>query len=102
MELSLQRLQERIEKLDQERRGLNLDESDDDIELLQQETAEVELEASSAQERHEQIIPQISECRERIKLASDELDSCRSELQRMRGRMASLEALQHAALGRAA
>ena len=53
LELSLQRLQERIEKLDQERRGLNLDESDDDIEILQQETAEVELEASSAQERHE-------------------------------------------------
>jgi len=99
LELSLQRLQDRIEKLDQERRGLSVDDSDDDIEILQQEAAEVELEASSAQERHEQLIPQISDCRERIKQASDELDTCRSDLQRMRGRMASLEALQQAALG---
>jgi chromosome segregation protein len=99
LEMSLQRLQERIEKLDQERLALTVSDTDEDAEILQQNVAEVEVEASSAQERHEQIIPQISECRERITLASDDLDACRSELQRMRGRMASLEALQQAALG---
>jgi chromosome segregation protein len=98
-ELSLQRLQERIEKLDVERKGLSLGDVDEDVELLQQQTAELELESSEVQERQAQLLPQISECRDRIKQANDELDSCRSELQRMRGRMASLEALQQAALG---
>jgi len=99
LELSLQRLQERVEKLDHERKSLTVADVDEDIELLQQEVAEVELEESAAQERHAQLLPQISECRDRIKQANDELDRGRSELQSMRGRTASLEALQQAALG---
>ncbi len=99
LEMSLQRIQERVEKLDQERKGLSLADVDEDIELLQQEVAEGELEESTAQERHAALLPQISECRDRIKQANDNLDRCRSDLQSMRGRMASLEALQQAALG---
>ncbi|EIF43347.1 chromosome segregation protein SMC [gamma proteobacterium BDW918] len=99
LELSLQRIQERVEKLDHERKGLSLADVDEDIELLQQEVAESELEEMTAQERHAALLPQISECRERIKQANDELDRRRSDLQGMRGRMASLEALQQAALG---
>ena len=98
LELSMQRLQERIQKAEGERAGLT--EGDDgDLELLQEQAMALELEGEALQERHDQLQPSISQCRERIRETSDEVDRQRSEMQRLRGRMASLEALQQAALG---
>ena len=99
LELSLQRLQERIQKVEQERRGLVGDDDGEEIELLQQQAAEMELEGESMQARLDELLPKIERCRDDIKRGEDELDRLRSELQKGRGRAASLEALQQAALG---
>ncbi|WP_372864296.1 chromosome segregation protein SMC [Spongiibacter sp.] len=99
LELSMQRLQERIQKAEGERAGLTQDDVDGDVELLQEQAAALELEGEALQERQDQLLPQIAASREQIRDSSDELDRCRGEMQRLRGRMASLEALQQAALG---
>lgn len=99
LEVSLQRLQERIQKVEQERRSLVGDDEGDDIELLQQQTAEMELTAEELQARLDELLPSIETCREQIKTGEDQLNQLRSELQKGRGRAASLEALQQAALG---
>ena len=99
LELSLQRLKERIEKAEAERSGLQPDGDEGDIDGLQEQAAVLELEGEALEEKHEQLLPQISDCREQINRLSEELDQRRSDMQRMRGRMASLEALQQAALG---
>lgn len=98
LELSMQRLHERIQKAEGERENLAEDD-EGDVELLQEQAAAMELEGEALQERHDQVQPAISQCRERIGQTSDEVDRQRSELQRLRGRMASLEALQQAAMG---
>ncbi len=99
LELSLQRLKERIEKAEAERRELQPDGDEGDVDGLQEQAAVLELEGEALEEKHEQLLPQISDCREQINQLSEELDQRRSDMQRMRGRMASLEALQQAALG---
>lgn len=99
LELSMQRLQERMQKAQAERSGLPAQDVDEDIELLRQQAAELELEGEALQERQEALLPAIAESRDAIRAASDELDRQRSDMQRWRGRMASLEALQQAALG---
>ncbi|MBD2859032.1 chromosome segregation protein SMC [Spongiibacter sp. KMU-158] len=99
LELTMKRLQERLQKAESERGGLLGEQGDDDIELLQQQAAELDLQGESLQEQLDQLQPQIAEQREGIRSDSDALDSARSQLQSLRGRMASLEALQQAALG---
>ncbi len=99
MELSLQRIRERMEKLEQERQGLGAGEGDDEIELLQQQLEEMELRGEQEQQRLDDLQPQIAEARNRIREYGNQQDSVRSALQRMRGRLASLEALQQAAMG---
>ena len=99
LELSMQRLQERLQKADQERRALSVGDVDDDIAMLQEQAAELDLQLEAQQAQLDEIQAQISETRDTLREQSDELDTDRSELQRQRGRMASLEALQQAALG---
>jgi chromosome segregation protein len=99
LELSMQRLQERIQKADGERDNLKGDDVDDDIELLQQLAAEKELQGEAMQEQLDTYLPLITQNRDAIRSKGDALDASRSKLQSLRGRMASLEALQQAALG---
>jgi chromosome segregation protein len=99
LELSLQRLQERIQKVEQERRGLAGDDDGDDIEMLSQQSAELELKGEAMQTRLDDLLPRIENCRDAILGGEDELDQLRSDMQKGRGRAASLEALQQAALG---
>ena len=66
LELSLQRLKERIEKAEAERSGLQPDGDEGDIDGLQEQAAVLELEGEALEEKHEQLLPQISDCREQI------------------------------------
>ncbi len=95
----MKRLQERLQKAETERGGLKGEQGDNDVELLQQQAAELDLQGEELQEQLEQLQPKIGEQRDATRHDSDELDSARSALQSLRGRMASLEALQQAALG---
>ncbi|WP_111641758.1 chromosome segregation protein SMC [Marinimicrobium alkaliphilum] len=93
-----QRLLQRIEKLKEEKAGLGGDDNDEELNLLREQLSEQELAAEEQRGRVEEINDQLDQQRTGNNTASDELDSVRSRLQSMRGRHASLEALQQAAL----
>mgnify|MGYP000675194508 CR=1 FL=1 len=100
LEQVLQRLSVRSEKLNEEKQGLSAGPHEQEIEILAEQIAEIDLQLEEQQIRAEQHTDDISQQREQNSTFSNELDSARNKLQSLRGRQASLEALQQAALGR--
>ena len=100
LELALKRLQERTEKLQLEKEGLGGGVSFDDIDMLKEQVAEAELYAEEEQAKADAASSRIAAARDQIRTTGSQLDESRSEMQRMKGRQASLEALQQAALGK--
>lgn len=94
-----QRLLQRIEKLKEEKANLQIDGVDEEIGQLTEQLAELDLVADEKRSRVETITEQLDQRRNDNTRISNELDQVRSQLQTMRGRHASLDALQQAALG---
>ncbi len=99
LEQALQRIQQRIEKLEEEKSGLSAGPVEDEIELLNEQLAEADLQLEERQQKLEQQGEAIQTHRDDSVAISSKLDESRNRLQSMRGRHASLEALQQAALG---
>lgn len=95
-----QRLLERTRKLEDEKQGLVVGEVEDQINELEQELAEVSLNLEQKQEQSQNAAEQVQTLRSRERDLATELDEWRGKHQLARGRQASLEALQQAALGR--
>ncbi len=93
------RLLQRIEKLREEKGGLQGDGDDDAIAQLTEQIAELDLIIEEKRAQVETIADQLDDKRGQIQQLQNDLDAERSKLQTMRGRHASLEALQQAALG---
>jgi chromosome segregation protein len=93
-----QRLQNRTEQLGREKAELGAGPQDSEIALLGEQLAELELTMAEHEDRGEELAEQVSSGRERANQRSGELNEVRSELQQKRGRQASLEALQQAAM----
>ena len=98
LEQVLRRLQERSGKLEQEQNGLAGGPADDDIQNLAEEQREAAQRMQSLEAGSGELVAEIGQARDRITAAATELDRNRSALQQMRGRRASLEALQQAAI----
>ena len=94
-----QRLLQRIEKLKEEKANLQIDGIDEEIGQVTEQLAELDLVADEKRNRVEKITEQLDQRRNDNTRVSNELDQTRSQLQTMRGRHASLDALQQAALG---
>lgn len=92
------RLLERIEKLREEQSQLSESTTDEDIAELQEAIAELELVVAQKREELDGLVENIETIRERNRNNQQRLDQERGELQKMRGRHASLEALQQAAM----
>lgn len=99
LEQVLRRLAERIEKIQSEYQGLSDSPLQEDISLLQEQLAEVELESEEKKASLEAMTEQMDHCRTEAQQLDVQLDDSRTKLQTMLGRKASLEALQQAALG---
>ncbi len=99
LELTLQRHQDKIQKMEAESASLVASDEDSEIEVLAEQLAEMELQGEERQMQLDEVLPQIASQRDSLQALSDEQDKTRSELQTMKGRRASLEALQQAALG---
>lgn len=93
-------LQQRLKRLEDEQGILVGGNLDEEIELLAESKAEGEMKAEMLQEQLSSAISRINEQREQNHQDSRSLDEVRGELQSKRGRHASLEALQQAALGK--
>ncbi|HWV15685.1 MAG TPA: chromosome segregation protein SMC [Cellvibrio sp.] len=94
-----QRLLQRIEKLKEEKATLQDDGIDEEIGQLTEQLAELDLVADEKRSSIEAITGQLDQRRSDNTRIGNELDQVRNQLQTMRGRHASLEALQQAALG---
>ena len=94
-----QRLLQRIEKLREEKTNLQDSSEDDSIHELTEQLAELDLVADEKRMQLDAFVEQLDGTRTDNNRIVNELDQARSQLQKMRGRHASLEALQQAAMG---
>lgn len=94
-----QRVIERIEKLQKECDELVVGDVKDEIDELDETLAEVALSMEDKAEQIETYAAKVTEQREFLQSCNDERDHLRGQLQQSKGRLASLEALQQAALG---
>jgi chromosome segregation protein len=99
MEQALQRSRERIDRLENERKTLTAGPLADEVSLLDGQLAEVEAELDAGQDKIEVASSDIARQRDRNNLLHNETDVLKTRLQSLKGREASLEALQQAALG---
>jgi chromosome segregation protein len=94
-----QRLLQRIEKLREEKANLQDSVEDESIHELTEQLAELDLVADEKRMQLDAFVEQLDQTRNDNNRFVNELDQARSKLQTMRGRHASLEALQQAAMG---
>ena len=97
LEQVLQRIQGRTRQLEEEKHSLAPGPEDGEIAELGEQLAELELVMAEHEGRGESLVDQLAATRERSNSLSTQLNQARSALQQMRGRQASLEALQQAA-----
>ncbi len=98
MEQAIQRSRERVERLETERKTLTAGPLADEVAMLNEQLAEVELELEAGQERVDGASSGITSQRERNNHLHNESDGLKARLQALKGREASLDALQQAAL----
>ncbi|WP_372778612.1 chromosome segregation protein SMC [Litorivivens sp.] len=99
LELTLQRLQDKIQKTEAEGESLVASDDDGELDVLREQLAEMEMQGEERQQQLDKVLPDIAEARDSLQGLNDEQNTVRSELQTMKGRRASLEALQQAAMG---
>ncbi len=99
LEQVLRRLAERLENVQSEYQGLSDSPVQEEISLLQEQLAEVDLASEEKKNHLDKITEHMESSRHQGQQASVQLDESRTTLQTMLGRKASLEALQQAALG---
>ena len=97
LEQAQQRLQRRVQQLEEERAGLVVGEDDANLEAAAEEIALLEEQMAVAELRSDERVEELAAAREEESRLSGQLNESRSRLQQLRGRQASLEALQQAA-----
>ena len=98
LEHSLERVSERQRKLGEERDQLSADPEDAAILELSEQLASSELLLDDLHLEEQQVVERLEALREQLQLATQAQQQAQGELQRLGGRLASLEALQQAAL----
>jgi chromosome segregation protein len=92
------RLLDRIRRLESEDSESSVDEHSSDIPLLVGAIEEIQLDLDSKRETNQELAESVDQHRNRIAELEQSLSESRSQLQKARGRHASLEALQQAAM----
>ncbi len=93
------RLLERIRRLEDEQGQLPADDSSEEMALLKEQVLETEQMVEEKSLLADDVNTRITELRETIQQSDSQLDQQRNSLQTIRGRHASLEALQQASMG---
>ncbi len=99
IEQRLQNIQQRINRLHSEQQQ-HSDEIPEAIRLLEEQDLEISQEIQTLQNQMQEMHMRLNTQRDNNNHQSQQLDKTRSELQTLKGRFASLSALQEAALGK--
>ncbi|WP_193074836.1 chromosome segregation protein SMC [Pseudomonas sp. FME51] len=102
LEQSVGRFGERIQRLEEERLGLSVGSLDDELDELNEQLVELDIRGETDQLALDDLTENLRQERETLGALTQELDIRRGEYQRQGGRLASLEALQQAALDQGA
>ncbi|MCK9502960.1 MAG: chromosome segregation protein SMC [Porticoccaceae bacterium] len=94
----LRRLAERIHRLESEHQDLNISPAEEEVALLEEQLAELELVNGEKQAELTQLTVTIDEARQSYQACGRELGQVRERIQTSKGRQSSFEALQQAAL----
>lgn len=100
LQQSIQVTQQKIARIISERDQIDITAPAAEIETLTQRTATLKQQIDELQQNLQELNLKIQQQREQERNLNIELDQQRNQLQQMRGRRASLEALQQAALGK--
>jgi len=98
VEQVLRRLAERKARLDEEGRGLDISPAAEEISSQENDLLEAEERNAECQLQHDETLTAIEEAREKLQGINYQLNQQRERFQSSRGRKASLDALQQAAL----
>ncbi|HDZ58072.1 MAG TPA: chromosome segregation protein SMC [Pseudomonas xinjiangensis] len=98
LEQAVERFSERIQRLEEERNTLTAGPLDNELAELGEQIAELDLRSETDQQQLADLADRLQQERETLTALTQELNIRRGEIQRQNGRMASLEALQQAAL----
>ena len=99
LEQNTQRGLDRIERFTQERETLRDTGLDSDVQLLNEQLSEEQMNFESKEDRLESIRGELDQQRQSNSALNKDLNQLRSTLQSNKGRFASLDALQQAAMG---
>jgi len=100
LEKHVVQLGQRLEKIEEEKRKLVGDDLEIELEQLREQSETAEMKKSEMQDKVADVIEQIRNQREKATQFNRDEDEIRHQLHDSRGRLASLEALQKAALGK--
>ncbi|MFO7706203.1 MAG: chromosome segregation protein SMC, partial [Halopseudomonas sp.] len=98
LEQAVERLSERIRRLEDECSGLTAGPLDEELAELGEQLAELQLRSESQQQQLEELTESLQQEGDSLNALQQERDSRRGDIQRSSGRLASLEALQQSAL----
>jgi chromosome segregation protein len=90
----------RLRHLKDEQTRFNLQETEKNLEEMEQEMSQLEFARATVEEKLSQLTDNLTSARTELAEGTKNLEEARSKLQMSKGRFASLEALQHAALGK--
>jgi chromosome segregation protein len=99
LESRLRRSLQQQERVTVERETLAANDVEQQLAMLAEREQQAAAEGQAAQERLAAVLEALQSARDEERRFQSELDRARSDLQRLRGQIVSLEALQHAALG---
>ncbi|SDR98395.1 condensin subunit Smc [Halopseudomonas litoralis] len=102
LEQSVERFGDRIQRLEDERLGLSAGSLDDELDELNEQLVELEMRGETDRLALDDLTDSLQQERDTLGALTQELDIRRGEFQRQGGRLASLEALQQAALDQGA
>jgi len=100
LEKNVHQLKQRQEKIEEEKRKLVGDDLEIELEQLREQSETAEMQKSEMQDRVSDVIEKIRNQREQSSQFNRDEDTLRQQLNETRARLASLEALQKAALGK--
>ncbi len=100
LEKHVAQLRQRLEKIEEEKRKVVGDDLEIELERLREQSETAEMKKSELHDRVADVIEQIRNQREQSTQLNRDEDELRRQLHDSRGKLASLEALQQAALGK--